>query len=127
MCRIFAESRRSESNSADLSRVRESIERNNFQARDDTQKSFTCRQRKVRLIGLSDSGVQSPSSERSTISRKSRERFGALAIRRNAASARARRTDSSERQERNAVVIRAATCGFLVSSSSTVSATNSYP
>src|SRR3977135_139523 len=32
MCRIFAESRRSESNSADLSRVRESIERNNFSA-----------------------------------------------------------------------------------------------
>ena len=37
------------------------------------------------------------------MSARSRERFGAAAMRRNAASARARRTGSSARQERNAV------------------------
>ena len=43
----------------------------------------------------------------------SRERFGAAAMRRNAASACARRAGSSARHERNAVDRREATCGFF--------------
>src|SRR6187549_2613946 len=49
-------------------------------------------------------GPQAVSSERATISERSRDGFGAAARRRNAASARSRRTGSSARQERNAVV-----------------------
>ena len=60
-----------------------------------------------------------------TMSPTSRDSFGAAAIRRSAASARARRPASSARQLWNAVIMRAATCGLLGSSASTVSATKS--
>ena len=71
------------------------------------------------------SRAQVSASARSTMSPTSRDSFGAPAIRRSAASARARRPGSSARQLLNAVVRRAATCGLAASSARTVSTTKS--
>ena len=54
------------------------------------------------------------------------DRLGVAATRRSVASARGRRRTSSARQERNAPMMRAATCGFFGSSFSTMSATLRY-
>src|SRR6476646_6659625 len=105
---------RLESMADDLSRVGESIIKNLLP---------------THFIGYhgppADGPAQAGANARSTISARSRDRPDAALMRSSAPCALPRRPDSSVRQVRKAVAMRAATCGFLGSSASTMSATKS--
>src|SRR5215467_10521769 len=90
------------------------LDRKRLSARERAQFAF--------LFRAPEAGTrQSLARARCTISPTSGESEGAAATRRRAASARARRPGSSTRQLLSADKSRAATCGFLGSSASTVS------